>query len=347
MAASAPDLGIAHPISTPPGPGQIAEVAPGIGWARLPLPFRLDHVNVYFVDDGAGVAAIDTGIDSPECRAAWERLLAGPLAGRPLTRLIVTHCHPDHIGLANWLAERTGLVVETTEAEYLTALVIHLDPEALEAEHFRDFYRSRGLDEDTTRSVMSRGHRYLRMVAGLPRTFRRVIAGETLTVGGSEFRVMTGGGHSPEQMFLHGINQKIFLSADQVLPRISPNIGVGPRDPGGDPLGIFLRSLRAIRDAVPDDVLVLPGHDLPFRGLHARIEGLIRHHAERCDAIVSACRADPHSPADLIPVLFHRVLDPHGTGFAFGETVAHVNYLLRRGRLRELPPRDGVMRLAA
>ena len=342
-----PDLHLAHPFAAAPPQGQVIEVAKGIRWARLPLPFRLDHVNIYLIEDGDGVAVVDTGIDDRASRAGWNRLLAGPLAGRRITRLIVTHCHPDHVGLAKWLADRTGLTLEMSEAEYLTALVIHLDPGALEAEPYRDFYVNRGLDEETTAAVMTRGHDYLRMVSGLPKTFRRIIAGERLRIGGRDFSVLTGGGHAPEQIMLFCEEDNILLSADQVLPRISPNVGVYARDPEGDPLGIFLRSLRSLRRRIPEDALVLPGHDLPFGGIHKRIDGMLRHHEERCAAIVQACRAEPRSAAELIPAVFHRALDAHQTGFAFGETLAHINYLLRRGRLRQVTGSDEVKRVTA
>ncbi|MDB5511088.1 MAG: fold metallo-hydrolase [Enterovirga sp.] len=341
-----PDLGLSHPFQTPPGPGQALEVAPGIRWARLPLPFRLDHVNIYLIEDGDGVAVVDTGIDTRPSRDAWQRLFAGPLAGRRITRLIVTHCHPDHVGLAKWLVERTGLTLEMSEAEYLSALVLLLDPGSLASDPYRSFFVDRGLDEETTDAVMTRGHDYLRSVSGLPDTFRRVIAGERLRIGGRDFEVLTGGGHAPEQIMLYLAEGRIFLSADQVLPRISPNIGVYARDPEGDPLGIFLRSLRSVKRRIPADVLVLPGHDLPFRGLHARIDAIIEHHAGRCDAIVAACRDTPRSAAELIPFVFHRELDAHQTGFAFGETLAHVNYLLRRGRLKQAMSRDDVLRVS-
>ena len=340
-----PDLALVHPVQQPPAIGQAIEIAPGIRWARLPLPFRLDHVNIYLIEDETGVAVIDTGLDSRACRDAWQRLLAGPLAGRPITRLIVTHCHPDHVGLAKWLAERTGLTLEMSETEYLTALVMHLDPDALESEPYRAFYEDRGLDDETTNAVMSRGHDYLRMVSGLPATFRRLIAGERLRIGGRDFEVLTGGGHAPEQIMLLCEKDGILLSADQVLPRISPNVGVLARDPEGDPLGIFLRSLRTLKRRVDRDVLVLPGHDLPFRGLHERIDGMLRHHEERCLAIGEACRGEPRSAAELVPMIFRRPLDPHQTGFAFGETLAHMNYLLRRGRIRYDGGRDDVQRV--
>ncbi|MBV9076522.1 MAG: MBL fold metallo-hydrolase, partial [Methylobacteriaceae bacterium] len=191
------------------------------------------------------------------------------------------------------------------------------------------------------------GHQYLRMVSGLPKTFRRLIAGERLRIGGRDFEVLTGGGHAPEQILLYETSAGLLLSADQVLARISPNVSVFPRDPEGDPLGIFLRSLRALKERLPADVLVLPGHDLPFRGLHERLDAMSAHHAERCAAIVEACRDRPRSAAELVPHIFNRPLDPHQTGFAFSEVLAHVNYLRRRGRLSAARGQDGVMRVAA
>ena len=347
MAAPPPDLVLAHPFATAPARGRATEIAPGILWTRLPLPFRLDHVNVYLVDDGDGWAVIDTGIGNSATRETWEALLAGPLAGRPLTRLVVTHMHPDHVGAAGWLAEKLGLPLDMTETEYLQAYLLLSDPEALSTEPYRGFYVGNGLDPEATEAVMTRGHDYLRMLTGLPKTFRRVIAGDRLILGGRSFDVLTGGGHASEQMMLHCAAENLFLGADQVLPRISPNVGVYPRDPQGDPLGIFLRSLRAVRAAIPADALVLPGHDLPFTGLHPRIDAMIGHHEERCAEIVAACREGPLSGAELIPFVFHRELDAHQTGFAFSEILAHVNYLIRRGRLVPARVRDGINRVEA
>ena len=346
MTSRPPDLGLVHPHPAPPAPGRTIEVAPGILWARLPLPFRLDHVNVYFVDDGDGWAVIDAGIGNRATKAAWEALLAGPLAGRRLTRLIVTHMHPDHVGAAGWLVERLGLPLDMTETEYLSAQLLLSDPEALAAEPYLGFYVGNGLDPEATEAVMTRGHDYLRMLTGLPKTFRRIIAGDKLKIGGRSFEVTTGGGHASEQMMLHCAAENVFLPADQVLPRISPNVSVYARDPEGDPLGIFLRSLRSIKAAVPADALVLPGHDLPFTGLHDRLDAMALHHEERCAEIVAACRERPLSGAELVPHVFHRPLDPHQTGFAFSEILAHVNYLIRRGRLAAFGSPDGIRRVA-
>jgi glyoxylase-like metal-dependent hydrolase (beta-lactamase superfamily II) len=262
---------------------------------RLALPFRLDHVNVYLVEDGAGWAVIDTGIDNTATRAAWEALLADPLRDVALTRILVTHYHPDHIGLAGWLCERFGLPLLMSQTEYLVSLAIHLDPGALNAEPYRSFYRSHGLDADHTERLLTNGHRYLRMISGLPRTFRRLIAGEFLPIGSRSFGVFTGGGHAPEQVMLYCRAEKLLLCADQVLAKISPNISVQAMDPQGDPLGIYLRSLGSLERDMPADALVLPGHNLPFVGLHRRIAQLREH--QRCTLPRHRGRMPTH-PAD-------------------------------------------------
>src|SRR5258705_2708740 len=333
--------GLAHPMAltfpypVPPEPGAVIEVAPGILWLRLALPSRLDHGNVYVAEDGAGFAGLDPGLGDAPTRAAWEALLAGPLQGRTLTRVLVTHYHPDHIGLAGWLCERFGLSLLMSQTEYLVSLAIHLDPGALNAEPYRSFYRSHGLDDATTEKLLTNGHRYLRMISGLPRTFRRLIAGESLRVGGRSFEVLSGGGHAPEQVMLFCRADNLLLCADQVLARISPNISVQAMDPEGDPLGIYLRSLASLKPDMPESALVLPGHNLPFIGLHTRVEELADHHEARCRAIEEACRGAPHTAADLVPLVFRRTIDdPHQMGFAFSEVLAHVNYMLRDGRLQ-------------
>lgn len=332
------------PFAAPPQPLEMIEVSSGIFWMRLPLPFRLDHVNIYLIEDGDGFTLIDTGIDNKTTRELWEAILAGPLKGRPLKRVLATHCHPDHIGLAGWLCPMLGVPLYTSQTEYLEALCVRHDAGALAAEPYLSFYRSHGLSAEQTELLLNRGLHYLRMVSDLPRTFRRVIGGETLKIGGREFAVLTGGGHSPEQIMLHCKAQNLVLCADQVLARISPNISVESRDPDGDPLGIYLRSLDQLKATLPADTLVLPGHNLPFLGLHTRVEELKAHHASRCEAILSACQKAPRSVVDLVPVVFGRTIeDPHQMSFAFSEALAHANYLTRLGRLTSLETPEGVL----
>jgi glyoxylase-like metal-dependent hydrolase (beta-lactamase superfamily II) len=332
------------PQAVPPSPGQTIEIAPGILWARMALPFLLDHVNLYFIDDGNGWALIDTGLGDKATLAAWEPLLDSILAERPLTRIIATHFHPDHVGAAGFLLKRFDVPLYMSATEYLLCLNLHLDPGALEAEHYRRFYLEHGLDAETTQRVVTGGHYYLRLLSGLSPTYHRVVAGDVLRIGGREFDVLTGGGHSPEQIMLVCRADKLFLSADQVLAKISPNISVQAVDPEGDPLGQYVRSLHALNSGVDREVLVLPGHDLPFYGLQTRIEGLIAHHESRCDRILHACGTEPRSAAELVPFVFARKLDPHQMGFAFGEVLAHVNYMLRLGRLKRAATSDGIVR---
>ena len=278
---------------------------------------------------------LDTGIDDAPTRATWEALLDGPLAARPLTRVLVTHYHPDHMGLAGWLCERFGLPLLMSQTEYLVSLNIHLDPGALNAEPYRSFYRSHGLDDGTTERLLTGGHRYLRMISGLPRTFRRLIAGELLQIGGRTFEVLTGGGHAPEQVMLFCPAENLLLCADQVLARISPNISVQAMDPEGDPLGIYLRSLASLKRDMPGG-----------RAGAARAQSAVRRTARASTSSApttrraaaqskGACRRGPCTAADLVPVVFRRVIDdPHQMGFAFSEVLAHVNYMLRADRLR-------------
>lgn len=333
-----------YPFPEPPAPGTMAEVAPGIFWTRIALPFQLNHVNIFILDDGDGWAVLDTGIDNKATRAAWEQLAAGPLAGRRVTRLIVTHFHPDHIGLAGWLCERFDIPMLTTQTSYLGCLNISLSPGALDAKVYRDFYLEHGLDETTTDRVATNGHGYLRMVSALPPTFQRIVAGDELKIGGRVWHVMTGDGHAPEQAMLWCREEKILLAADQVLAKISPNVSVWAVDPDGDPLGLYIRSLRAFRN-LPEDALVLPGHQLPFYGLHERSNELIAHHESRCAMIAEASAKKPCAAAEFVPVIFHRPLDPHQLSFAFSEVLAHVNYMLGLGQLKWAGSEGGVRKV--
>lgn len=324
---------LTFPHAEPPGPGRLTEVAPGVMWLRLPLPYRLDHVNIYLIRHEIGWTALDTGLGTDECRAAWEAVLAGPLAGQSLASMIVTHFHPDHVGLAGWLAERFGLELSMPRPEYLYSLALQYAPGDLGAEMHRPFYHRHGLSPEITELVLSRGHEYLRRTTGVPTTYHRIKHGDLLRLGGRAFHVLTGGGHALEQAMLYQPGDRLFFAADQVIARISPNVSVHAMEPDLDALGIYLTSLRALREAIPADVLVLPGHGLPFYGLHVRIDELIRHHAERCAEIAAACAGQPLSVSQLLPYVFQRELDEHQTSFAFGEVLAHVNHMLGRGEL--------------
>jgi len=340
-------LALHYPFAEPPPAGTVIDVAPGLRWMRLPLPYRLDHVNIYLIEDGGGWAVLDTGLGTDDCRAGWEAALEGPLAGQRLTRMIVTHYHPDHVGLAGWLGKRFDLPLSMPRPEYLYSLALQHAPGDLGAEMHRPFFLRHGLSSTVTELVLSRGHEYLLRTTGVPTTYHRLQNGDVLRIGSREFRVITGGGHALEQAMLYCPTDKLFLVADQVIAKISPNVSVHAMEPDLDALGIYLRSLRSLRETVASDVLVLPGHGLPFHGLHTRIDALIAHHGERCGVIARACRERALSVAEILPFVFDRALDEHQTGFAFGEVLAHVNHMLSRGELKGETDTDGVDRFRA
>ena len=335
------------PFPQPPAFGEATEVAPGVLWVRLKLPFQLNHINIYLIEDKGGWLVLDTGLDTDDCRNGWDALLGGPLKGQTLGSMLVTHFHPDHVGLAGWLHERFGLQLRMPRTEYLFSVTARMGTGDMTGEHHREFYHMHGLSPENTDAVLGRGHHYLRLTTGVPPNYSRIKAGDLVPIGGRGFQVLTGGGHALEQAMLHSPADRLFFAADQVIARISPNVGVHPVEPDEDPLGIYLTSLRAIRSEVADDVLVLPGHGLPFYGLHTRIGELLAHHEQRCGAIATATAERPLSVAELVPCLFDRALDAHQTGFAFGEVLAHVNYMVGYGALRLATEDGGVRRYRA
>ena len=332
------------PFSKPPFPGEMTEIALGIKWLRFPLPYRLDHINIYLIEDDGGWCVLDAGIHDEHTLKLWKAVLSGPLSDSHLTRLIVTHHHPDHIGAAGWLCHEAGIPLSISQTAYLACANISLDPGSPQDRQFYDFYLSHGMAPEVAELMGTNGLEYLRKVSPLPNTFLRLLSGDTLTIGARKFRVLTGDGHAPEQVMLYCAEDCLFFSADQVIAKISPNVSVWPSEPDGDPLGHFLRTARRIRENLPDDVLVLPGHQLPFYGLHERCNDLVKHHEHRCDLIGEACSGKHLTVSDLVPVVFPRELNIHQLGFAFSETLAHVNRMLRRAELTKAVAEDGVIR---
>lgn len=338
---------LSYPWPNPPEPGQTVEVAPGLLWLRLPLPYQLNHVNVYLIAHAGGWAVVDTGLSNDLSRSSWDAVLRGPLRNQPVTRLIVTHYHPDHVGLAGWLAERFGCPLTMTRTEYLLASYYGAPHTGAQINDRIEFYRRQGIPGETIQALMGRGSDYLTRVTPLPPAFDRAVDGTTLQLGDRNFKVLTGGGHSEEQMMLLLPSEKLFLSADQVLSRISPNVSVHAIEPASDALGDYLASLQRLSRDLPDDLLVLPGHGVPFYGLKLRLKQLLDHHAERCDAVAVACADRSLTAWELVPKIFHRPLDAHQSGFATSEVVAHVNYMVGIGRLERDVATNGVVRFKA
>ena len=330
---------LSFPHATPPVAGTVLEVAPGIRWLRMPLPFALDHINLYLLADGDAWTTIDTGITLPAVQTAWQQILAE----HPLKRLLVTHFHPDHLGLADWLQQATGAPLWITQGEYLTGQMVQRQIGGYGGAAMIEFFRLHGLDEQRCQALDQRGNAYGRGVPSIPATFRRIWPGEVITVGQHGWQVIIGHGHSAEHASLYCREAGVLISGDMLLPRSSTNISVFAVTPEANPLAAFLNSLESFR-ALPEDTLVLPSHGLPFRGMHARIEQLKAHHVARCDDLLAACATQAKSAAELIPVLFSRdIPDAHQTMFAMGEAIAHLNYLEQARRLERVTE-NGVIR---
>lgn len=339
-AAIAPEkTDLQFPFPTPPAPGTAIEVAPGVRWLRMPLPFALDHINLWLLRDGDGWAIVDCGFSSDDTRAAWEPLLA---AHAPITRVIVTHYHPDHIGLAGWLTRRTGTVMWATEAEYLTAHATRDGTAGNVPEALVELFRSHGLDGANLGVIGGRGNAYRRSVEELPTSFRRITDGDDVAIDGNDWRVIVGHGHAPEHASLHCAALGVVISGDMLLPRISTNTSVWATEPDGDPVGQFLRSIRRYLE-LPADTLVLPSHGLPFRGIASRVAALAAHHEARLGELAAAC-AEPRAAADVLDILFRRKLDPQQLYFAMGEAIAHLNHLAMKRAIVRTRDADGVYR---
>lgn len=336
-----------HRLSYPfdeqlPAPGTTIEVAPGVHWLKMPLPFALNHINLWLLAEAGGWTAVDAGYDTEETRALWAQLFAGTMQGLPLKRMVATHYHPDHIGLAAWLSAEFNAPFYTSLGEYLLAKAVWHDLPGFDVPSFNAHFARHGLAQDKLDQFAARGNTFRWGVKQLPPNFNRLIADQTLTMGGTNWRTIAGFGHSPEHIALYSAEKNVLIAGDMLLPKISTNVGAWASDPDGDTLGQFLDSLDRFLP-LPADTLVLPSHGRPFRGVHARVDALKAHHADRLAALIAAVDT-PKSAVELLPVLFGRMFDLYQTMFALAECIAHLNYLLHRGQLTRFVDDAGVYR---
>ena len=336
-----------------PAPGQTLELAEGVRWLRMKLPFALNHINLWLlrdeIDGQPGWSIVDCGIADDGTRAAWEQIFANELDGLPVLRVIVTHMHPDHIGLAYWLTERWNCRLWVSATDYNTARLASASTSATGFGGTRAaaFMASHGLNDPASLDmVVNRTGYYASMVPRLPDAFRRLMHGMVLRINGYAWTCHAGYGHAPEHISLHCADLGILISGDMLLPCISTNISVVDSEPEADPLSLFLESTVRTR-ALPESTLVLPAHGKPFRGLRQRVDQLLAHHQERLRDLLAACAERPQSASDLLMVLFDRELDPHQRLFAIGESVAHLNAKWIAGELRRTLDPDGVYRFCA
>ncbi|WP_420475708.1 MBL fold metallo-hydrolase [Noviherbaspirillum sp. ST9] len=328
---------------TIPAAGKRHEIAPGVYWLRMGLPFALDHINLWLLRDGEGWTIVDCGIANDATRDAWETVFANELEGLPVTRVIATHCHPDHVGLADWLCSRWNVPLWMSTGEYGFARMMSGSLPGVDGTAMLPHFQRHGLtDEAMLEKLQGRKSYYPTLVPAVPASYRRVQDGQVLNIGGHGWQVITGFGHAPEHVSLYCEHLKILISGDMVLPRISTNVSVFAVEPEANPVQLYLDSLGKY-DGLPDDTLVLPSHGKPFRGLHTRIGQLRDHHRERLDEVVAAC-ATPQSAADIVPVMFRRPLDAHQLTFAMGEALAHLHKLWFDGILERTTDSAGRIR---
>jgi glyoxylase-like metal-dependent hydrolase (beta-lactamase superfamily II) len=337
--ADAPRL--TYPFAEKPAADRAVDVAPGVKWLRLPLKGALYFINVWAIAEDGGWAIVDTGIGGAETMQAWREAFRTSLEDRPATRVFATHMHPDHLGMAGWLTRKYGCRLWITRLEFLTCRSLAADTGREAPQDALRFYTAAGWDPEALETYRAKFGYFGKALHALPDSFRRLRDGEEIEIGGRTWRIVVGSGHSPEHACLYCPELKLLISGDQVLPRISSNVGVFPAEPDADPLHDWLTSLERIKAQVPDDVLVLPAHNDPFFGLHRRIDDLVGRHR----SALSQLRLELHEPKraiDLFPTLFRRPVDETSLGMATGESLAHLNSLLARGELTRARDADGV-----
>lgn len=324
-----------------PAAGALMDVGHGIRWLRMPLPFALNHINLWLIPETEGVALVDTGLGDERSLEIWSRLFDDELAETPLTRILVTHMHPDHVGCAGFLTEHSDVDLWMPREEYLLCRVLVADTGRAAPEAGIDFYRAAGYDVEALERYRRRFGHFGRYVSQLPESYRRLQDGQELLIGDATWEVLVGRGHSPEHACLYCKDKGIIIGGDQLLPAISANVSVYPTEPTADPLAEWMDSLAGIRERIDADALVLPAHGRPYRGVHRRIDTLIGEHGARLEALRAACR-QPQRVVDVFPALYRRPIDDEHLMFATGEAIAHLNYLLHRDELTVSRDDDGI-----
>ena len=336
-----PGTNLEYPFSGRPEIGRSIVVTPGVHWVRMRLPMQLNHINLWLLEDGDGWTIVDSGIKNEETTQAWEQLFSGPMKGRPIKRVIVTHMHPDHIGLAGWLVRKFDVELWITRTEFLMCRNLSADTgQEAPIEGLR-FYRAAGFPEELLENYKARFGGFGYGVYKLPNSYRRIVEGEEIEIGAHKWHVVGGNGHSPEHACLWCPELNIFISGDQILPKISSNVSVHPTEPEANSLQDWIDSCRKLKSIVPTEALVLPSHNEPFRRAPLRLQELIDHHEDGMEKLYALC-AEPKRAVDVFPALFRSRITQGNFGMATGESLAHLNCLRARGRIQRTTDKNGI-----
>ena len=329
-----------YPFERPPSEGEAIEVAPGILWIRLPLPMKLDHVNIYAIADGDGWTIVDTGFYSKRGVAIWQKLMAGALQGKPVTRVVVTHHHPDHIGMAGWFQTEHGAELVTTRTAWLMARMLVLDVQPVPTPEAITFYMRGGMAPDIlAQRKADRPFNFADCVAPMPQGYSRIREGDRMKIGARDWVVRIGNGHAPEHATLWS-EDGIVLGGDQLIASISPNLGLYPNEPEADPVSDWLEACERLSTHATPDQLVLPGHKLPFKGLPIRLRQLIDNHHGALQRLLEFL-AEPHSAHESFLTLFKREIGGGEYGLALVEAMAHCHHLYLSGQVTRALREDG------
>lgn len=340
-APARPGQNLDYPFATRPELGETIEVAPGVHWVRMRLPMQLNHINLWLLEDGDGWTVVDTGIRDEITADAWKRLFAGKMGGKPIKRVIVTHLHPDHVGLAGWLVRRFGVELWMSRTDYLMCRNLVADTGEEAPEEGIRFYRAAGYQDDALEDYKTRFGGFGRGVYRLPNSYRRIQEGERIAIGDLVWEVVVGQGHAPEHACLWCRERDLFISGDQILPRISSNVSLFPTEPTANPLQDWLDSCARLKALLPPQTLVLPAHNEPFRGADRRLQELIDGHETGMEKLLALC-AEPKRAVECFPALFRSRITSGIYMMATGETLAHLNCLMARGRVLRETDAEGV-----
>ena len=327
-----------YPDFVLPAAGSWTEITKGILWLRMPLPFELDHINLYLVRDTDGWIVIDSGIGTDKTKSLWDKIFDSLDA--PIVGVLITHLHPDHVGLAGWITEKFKVPLYMSQTEYFTARAFTGAKNSESKWRDEEYFTRAGLDVEQVSSLVAGNKGYSNVVSPIPVSYRRLKQGDVLTFNGNSWEVMIGRGHSPEHVCLYSKTMNVLIAGDHILPQITPNIGVYSTEPEGNTLQDYLTSLLPFAD-LPNNPLVLPAHKHPFIGVAERVSQLIEHHQHHLSALIEAC-ATPKSVVELLPVMFKRELSGRNIVFAVAECISHVNYLYFEGKLTRHLNEDGI-----
>ena len=333
-------MALHYPYPDAPGKGHAVDITPDIKWLRSPLPLSLNHINCYLLRDGEGWCVVDTGMNSESARQQWLDVIEAELEGAPLTRVFATHHHPDHVGLAGWLCDRHRVPLWMSESEYFHTCTFNAPRRSEPYWEVDQYFVRAGMSLQSQQSLYANDD-YNHMVSEVPASYHRIADGDRIQIGSHEWVAITSRGHAPEHLSLYCSELNLYLSGDQLLPKITSNVSVSPIAPDADPLGDWLQAHADIAHRVPDNAIVLPAHQLPFSGVHTRLQQVVEHHEQRMDRLCDLCR-EPSTAQLLTDRLFDRELDAFQNFLAVGECLAHLHRLMALGRVERTLQASGV-----